>query len=155
MSKVKTSIFKQKVLPLTYKYNGSYEIYETTDSGFGYSEPDPIDVREIYTCSIEMPLLNRGNKFYIEELDKYVVINQAIRTSGDNVLYIINETISEWKSEEHRLERLDYVNGKIAADKLYREECKKERLSKENKERYVEKNWLYKMFNKYDENKVY
>lgn len=47
----------------------------------------------IYTLDIPFPLLSKGDKFYIENSDEIIVIKEAIRTSEDGVLYIVEPNI--------------------------------------------------------------
>ena len=100
MENSKRSIFKQKVYAKRYEvrlikyytysncgYNLEYRIAESTS--------DLIEEKEIFTCDLEMPLLEVGDKFYIEELKLLVTIKERYRTSKENVVYFIDNKFIE------------------------------------------------------------
>lgn len=105
MENSKRSIFKQKVYAKRYEvkliektipffrvsgyydYNYEYRIVESC-SNF-------IEEKEIFICDLEMPLLEIGDKFYIEELNKLVTIKERYRTSKENVVYFIDDSLIE------------------------------------------------------------
>ena len=97
---VKKSIFKQKQNIVTYEKaydkDGKPEVYPKNI----YT---PID-DYTYECTLSMPLLQEREQFYIEEDDRYMYVNQVIRTSKDNVLYYCcNNDIAKDKEEYNRL----------------------------------------------------
>lgn len=105
MENSKRSIFKQKVYAKRYEvkfiehkipffrvsgyydYNYEYKIVESCSN--------LIEEKEIFICELEMPLLEVGDKFYIEELNKLVTIKERYRTSKENVVYFIDDSLVE------------------------------------------------------------
>ena len=110
---VKKSIFKQikqrtiynfkETLFSDYKYKDCDSLHYTTHAEINTIEEN-ISEEMIYTCNLEMPMLNPFEYFYIEELDKTVQIMSRVRSSKDNVCYYLYpETIKDeisQKSEE-------------------------------------------------------
>lgn len=112
---VRKSIFKQKQLFETYykAYRENGQPYTWLSSKTSKREDD-----YKYECNLAMPLLKQEELFYIEEDDKTVQINQVIRTSKDNVLYIccanavrdeeqyatlnkeLKEEVKQWEEQE-------------------------------------------------------
>lgn len=100
---VKTSIFYQTT------YKKRYTLRIKLFRGFGYDDsceyltPESMadaenlidNEKEIFRCNIAMPLLKVGDKFFIEELSKFVRIREAYRTSKDNVCYKVEDEYIE------------------------------------------------------------
>ena len=110
---VKKSIFKQikqrtiysfkETLPSDYKCKDCDSLHYATHAEIEKNERY-VSEEIIYTCNLEMPMLNPFELFYIEELDMTVQIMSRVRSSKDNVCYCLcPETIEDeisQKSEE-------------------------------------------------------
>jgi N-acetylmuramoyl-L-alanine amidase CwlA len=98
MEEVKKSIFKLSEKKKVYKKNYYKE-------GEPYVDYNYINVSEHnFECDLTMPLLQSGDKFYIEEEDKTVQVAEAIRTSKGNVLYTCYADVSEDKEQYNKIE---------------------------------------------------
>lgn len=84
---IRKSIFKQV------QKRFLYEVSEY--SGLIYRSEQKVLENKIFECNLEMPILQKGDKFYIEELDKAFTIAKYIRTSQDNALYYVQDEIIE------------------------------------------------------------
>lgn len=81
---VKTSIFLQR----TFKRRYVPYVYKSSSGWISYMEEAvSATEEEICRCNIALPLLERGEMFYIEEIEKMVKINGRHRTSKDLVVY--------------------------------------------------------------------
>jgi hypothetical protein len=65
---------------------------------------EKIEEIEVFTCNLEMPLLEIGENFYIEEKNLLVKIDSRCRTSKENVVYYIEPLSIE--DEETRNSKL-------------------------------------------------
>ena len=78
-----TAIFKQQIEKMTYKFS-EYKVVDYYYNIQGYHTLIELDLEE--------PKLQKGQKFYIDKLDKIVTIWEVIRTCDSNrVIYIIGE----------------------------------------------------------------
>ena len=98
---VKKSIFKQPI------YRRLYDFYINSGTKFNqktrkYEEllyPEILKTNEkiredtIFICDLEMPMLDIGESFYIEKLDKIVEIKERMRTSEENVMYTVEPSV--------------------------------------------------------------
>lgn len=104
---LKKSIFKQGKKKVVYKKK-----YESDGEPYLDYDYEIIDEQYTYECDLSMPLLNQGDKFYIEEDNKTVQVSEAIRTSKDNVFYnCYPEYLEANKNDE------EYLNLKTEVDK--------------------------------------
>jgi len=97
-----------------------------------------IERKEIFRCNIPLPLLERGEKFFIEEQSKLVKVVDRHRTSKDNVIYEVKGDIIE--DEETIDTYKDSIKGFW---KWYKDRY--------NFEDYLRMPDRYKRKNKYDE----
>jgi len=134
---VKRSIFKQTTYANAYYVTGNGEI----GKGMSFKE---LRTEVISDCSLDLPLLDKGDKFYIEEKEIVVIIESVLRTSKDNVLYIV-EGNSEDDTEEEMSK--SYKEAEIQCN-TYKE---KRRIEKEqcNYERYSKESFWFKLFHSY------
>jgi hypothetical protein len=113
--KVKKSIFKQPVHRKLYSFKEiyNYDIFRTgTEKGI-FGETEFVKTNDIFTCELEMPMLEVGEEFYIEELNQTVKVTKRIRSSKENVCYYTEpETIEDEKTIESKLkaEELQKLN---------------------------------------------
>jgi len=103
---IKKSIFKQKVKRKMYEYTVSFFQPKNDYKDYfincfrkwkinEYVLDETIKEENIYVLNLEMPLLEINEKFYIEELDLFVVIKERIRTSKENICYYIEDKLIE------------------------------------------------------------
>lgn len=104
---VKRSIFRQRTFAKRFEVIHIYgrSLYFNND---GYhikeTEGDLIKEEEIFSCNLEMPMLNAGEKFYIEEKEQLVTIKESYRTSKDSVVYYIESLfVEDDETEKSRL----------------------------------------------------
>jgi len=97
---VKQSIFKQEQHRRTYEFmNTVVDRYYLNGNryyaGMIMTKTEKVDESEIFLCDLEMPMLDVGEEFYIEELDKTVIIRKRVRSSKENVCYYVDPEIIE------------------------------------------------------------
>lgn len=70
-----------------------------------------VDDRVIWSGMLDKPILEAGDKIYIEELDKTVNITEVIRTTKNRVLYMTDYEVERItksdKTEESRIRAVD------------------------------------------------
>lgn len=75
---------------------------------------------EIFRCEIPMPLLEEGDKFYIEEQAKLVTVVSICRTSKDAVVYILEpEFIDDELTLQSYKDAFKKLEDKLAEFELY------------------------------------
>lgn len=107
---MKKSIFKQETHSRIYEPELSYQRNIYSLENIYHLSPSFTDVKVsediIATIEISMPLLKVGNKFYLEDEDKTVIIKSVIRTSKDNVLYFVEPIIIDDKDSLSKIKDL-------------------------------------------------
>lgn len=72
---------------------------------------EAVDDRVIWSGMLDKPILEAGDKIYIEELDKTVNITEVIRTTKNRVLYMTDYEVERItksdKTEESRIRAVD------------------------------------------------
>lgn len=140
---VKNSIFKQKTFANVYFYHPYDDQIVKTQ---GKKE---LKAETLHTCKLAMPLLNKGELFYIEEIDMVVEIKTVVRTSKENVLYIVD---SKWEDDTEENMEISYKQAQKDKDNY------KQRRIKENekykKDRYDKETFWYKLFHSYEKYNV-
>lgn len=120
---VKKSIFKQKTFRKVYVIHRECSItrpivvmyIKTIDEEIMDSD------QNIYTCDLEMPLLEIGDLFYIEEKNMTVKIQARIRTSSNNVCYEVEpKIIEDEKTKESYDKCVNIVGNFDSIDAEYR-----------------------------------
>lgn len=136
MENIKTSIFKQKIFEVSYTLIDDWWI----DVYWGKL----LEEKEIFRCDIPIPLLKRGEKFYIEEMDLVVNVSDVMRTSKDCILYYIT---SKRVETEESLKKKDELEKKVS---------KYNRVKKEDGilKKYSKMCWLYKKLVSYEKFKA-
>ena len=137
---VKNSIFKQEIFARRYDLV-ERKIFASTDEILFHRYSDAVILvieipgeklreEEIFKCTLEMPLLDVGEKFYIEEQSKLVEIKSRYRTSKENVVYYIEPiTIKDIQTEISKQE------AQFKLDRIKEKDQKIEELNKELKEK--------------------
>ena len=72
------------------------------------SEKYWVENKEIYVCDIDRPLLEIGEMFFLQHINRYVTIQRVIRTSENEVIYLVEDTyftIEEEKNHKIELEK--------------------------------------------------
>lgn len=78
----------------------SLDVYDVKD----FQGKELLEESEIFTCNLEMPMLEEKESFYIEELNLLVKIEEKYRTSKENVVYYIeSELIDDEETEKSKL----------------------------------------------------
>jgi len=141
---VKTSIFKQEQHRVIYdflnyildgEYSGRKYYY-----GLITSKTEKISEQEIFTCSLEMPLLSEGEEFYIEELSKTVKIKKRVRSSKESVYYYVEP---EYIEDEESLNTKNRCRKLQDSFNMYEQKVK----DLENFKKQVEKSFWYNFIN--------
>lgn len=97
---------------------------------------DKYDYVLLSACDVDKPLLEVGEKFYLNEIEEVVVIEEAIRTSGGEVRYhttYIVETVEDEETEKSKKS----AEEKVEENRKWREERSKKYHSEED----LEKKW--------------
>lgn len=146
---VKTSVFKQEVHRKVYELYSGYETdmrsfimhYHINDLVL---KSEKISESEIFKCDLEMPLLNAGEEFYIEELDKTVKILKRVRTSKENVCYYVEPELIEDEETKRTKELAEQtkLNYEMHKDEL--DNYKRERNELKNFKEKVEGSFWFK-----------
>ena len=99
---VKKSIFKQE------NYKIVYEFVALPNNRYGHIKHklEKINEFEIFICNLEMPLLDKEEEFYIEELNRVVKIIKRVRSSKENVCYYIEPKYIKDEKSKTRCEKL-------------------------------------------------
>jgi len=141
---IKTSIFKQEQHRIIYdflnyiidgEYSGRKYYY-----GLITSKTEKISEREIFTCTLEMPLLNEKEEFYIEELNRTIKIKKRVRSSKESVCYYVEP---EYIEDEESLVTKDRCRKLQDNFNLYEQKVKDLEKFKEQ----VEKSFWYNFIN--------
>jgi hypothetical protein len=116
---VKKSIFKQKVFAKrwivnsycdSYGYDGYYE-RSSMSSADKEEDLEFIEDKKIFECELSLPVLQLGDKFYIESLDLMVIVIDSYRTSNDTMVYYVeNKIISDDKTNETYNKALETIS---------------------------------------------
>lgn len=133
MDTTKLSIFKQRVFENEYYAN--------------IINNKLLNEEEVYRCSILLPLLKCGEKFYIDELNLMLNIREVIRTSDGNVIYFIDNKYIDTDNSRKQKER---VENKIKANILQHEKIQKELKEEHLLSIYNKKCLLYRLCVNYD-----
>jgi hypothetical protein len=123
---VKKSIFKQEIYRKIYNFlsntcENKYSLYGNYNSYININY-EKIKEEEIFTLELEMPLLNEGEEFYIEELNKTVKILKRIRSSKENVCYYVEREIIEDEETIRTKERCEKIQEKYEENKKFKEQ---------------------------------
>jgi len=90
---VKKSIFRQKTYVRRYsleysQYNYMFSTRSRKELNID-SSSNLVSDEEIFVCNLEMPLLEDGEEFFIDELNTSVVIESRCRSSLGSVIYYV------------------------------------------------------------------
>ena len=151
---MKHSIFKQDIKAKRYRIVQDGGMYSYSNGYYkksivtGFSS-EVFETREIFNSNIEMPLLEIGDKFYIEELSKIVHIKDRIRTSKENVLYQIEDEIVEDGESADSLAKceemlLDHKDKSTLEEKICDMNIKISKM--QDKINNIKKTWWFKLF---------
>jgi len=133
---IKKSIFRQKVYAkryyVKYHYNnfsGMYDVYYKDIEDIAEDETEElIEEKTIFSCDLSLPLLQCGDKFYIDELDLMVTIQDCYRTSKDEMVYYVEDKyISDEKTQETYNKAMDLV-ANCEKMKVFIEEIKSNKI---------------------------
>jgi len=136
---VKNSIFKQVIYANEYGFSW----YSDKIEKIGGKKKLQIDT--LCKCEVSMPLLSKGELFYLEDTDIIVTIEDVIRTSKDNVLYFVKPKYKDDTEEEMEKSR---VTAKKEMEK-HTENRIKEKAS-DNKRSYSKEKLSYRLFHKFE-----
>lgn len=142
MSKlVKKSIFKQKTsrkIYVIHRENMGDMTHHDDKSGRWFADPLSLVLHKdgieeiigseqiIYICDLEIPLLEIGELFYIEEKDITVKIKERIRSSNNSVCYEVEPKIIEDEVTKQSLEKCEKVIFDFEYTKKERDDAKRE-----------------------------
>ena len=164
MNEIKRSIFRQKVYAKRYELTkldiDRYGVFSGPYTGYKIVKThanEEIGENKLIEINISMPLLDVGDKFYIEEdgLNQLVTITGAYRTSKDAVVYYIepeliedDETIVSLKKCDDLITRYNEQQKEI--------DSAEQSLTKANKKYNdigweiieIKSKWWYKLFNR-------
>lgn len=91
-----------RIIKSVFKYNVYEEIYyleshkRSSNNGY-YLNPDVrsetkfLERKILFECELDSPPLRTGEPFYINELDKTIVISDGIRCSDGGIIYLISD----------------------------------------------------------------
>ena len=114
---IKASMFRQKV------FAKRYYCLVMCGNRWGYNKVSAINIQaaaeqnfledsEFFNCDLEMPLLEIGDHFFIEELNELVYIKSRYRTSSNKVVYYIDDKyIEDDKTRETVSGKIKYTNS--------------------------------------------
>lgn len=101
-----------------------------------------VEWKTIWEGDINMPLLERGEVFYIDELELKVAIKERMRTSSGNYIYETKHIVELLNDDQTR-------KSEIEADaevELKNEEEKRLVEKMELRVKEVKKNWIKRLF---------
>lgn len=137
---VKRSIFRQSTYKMRYEISLVIDQYCHDQERYVITKRlGPIDLVKsevLYNCDLTMPLLKVGEKFYIEHLDRTVVIKEAIRTSKDGMLYEVDPIIFVKDDETDKT----YLEATKRLEDMYKEQV----LLREEIEQLAKESWLFR-----------
>lgn len=158
---IKKSMFKQSECRVIYTFEENKK-----ESTTGYISPKwqlstrifstkeliPDSEKEICTCELEIPMLEVGENFYIEELYRTVIVMERVRSSNDKVCYylqpkIIEDEISKLSKEKADQLQMEYLS-KVEINKRVKELTLENKRLREFKDR-VKSSFWYKFMKKY------
>jgi hypothetical protein len=155
----KKSIFKQRIYAKRYYTVLTQSFFERGysssrfyfDKGRYNSDIELLKDETVYECNIELPMLEEGEKFYINKLDLLVKISSCFRTSDETVVYYIEDKkIEDEKTKETyemvKAEIENFDNVKKLNETITEQKDQIEALY--NYVFRIKKYWAYKLFMK-------
>lgn len=117
---------------------------------------EKIDLENIWTGELDLPLLNRGDKLYIFKMDIEVVIKERIRTTESNTfIYVTDHVIRTIDNDEEAEESREIAENEIARckkgleemiEKIRSEEEESECIYREVETPKNNQSWLSRLF---------
>lgn len=123
----KKSIFKQAIYRNLYVFKaiGMETVYSSVihEQARIHKENELIKDGILYTCDLELPVLNIGEKFYITELNKQLIIKDRVRASDNSYIYIcegeyVDDEKSLYTKRIAEAQKTLYFNNKNAEKEL-------------------------------------
>jgi hypothetical protein len=140
---VRKSIFRQKTYAkrcyVRYNhenYSRMYETYRKNIEDIARDEVEEfIEEKTIFSCDLSIPILENYDKFFIEELDMMVTIQDSFRTSKDEIVYYIEpkyiedekttDTYNLAMEQVGKCERMQLFIDEVKNNKIYQRRIKK------------------------------
>ena len=137
-NEVKRSIFRQKIYKEIVENEMVWTMipdtaFSTYKRGYVLKPKTRLELKEVkdYVTNIILPVLAKGDKFFVEETNVIYEVKEAIRTSKENIIYIVQDYVEEMD------DKYKFIEDKTLS--CFEEEREKDVLSRKIKELVSEK----------------
>ena len=128
MSDVVKSVFRQREIEKIYGINcRKYSwLYDSLNDRMEVADIDTrvLSDKVIGTYDIEIPMLERGEEFFLEDIEKVVKISKRMRSSDGSITYYVEDEIVETENSKKSYEFCANKVAQFEEFMKYKEEYK-------------------------------